>query len=129
MSLIKVSGSIRPVQVHRDYAKHGSKIRLFLFSDRLELYSPGALANTLTVDDLPYNQVTRNELLSRLLSEITLGDGMGGTVQRKHFLERRGEGVQIILDESSALSGKSTIYEMLGEELKLTIFAAKPLQE
>ena len=49
---------------HRDYAKHGSKIRLFLFSDRLELHSPGALANTLTVEEFPYNQATRNELLS-----------------------------------------------------------------
>ena len=58
--------------VHRDYSKAGSKIRLFMFTDRLELYSPGALANTLTVDDLRYNQATRNELLARLLSETTL---------------------------------------------------------
>ena len=34
--------------VHRDYSKSGSKIRLFMFADRLELYSPGALANTIT---------------------------------------------------------------------------------
>ena len=30
---------------HRDYAIAGSKIRLFLFADRLELYSPGKLPN------------------------------------------------------------------------------------
>ena len=53
--------------VHRDYSKGESKIRLFMFADRLELYSPGALANTLTVDDLPFRQATRNELLARLL--------------------------------------------------------------
>ena len=29
---------------HRDYSVHGSKIRLRLFSDRLELYSPGGAA-------------------------------------------------------------------------------------
>nr|VFJ94418.1 MAG: hypothetical protein BECKLFY1418A_GA0070994_10402 [Candidatus Kentron sp. LFY] len=29
---------------HRDYAIHGSKIRLHLFSDRLEVFSLGALA-------------------------------------------------------------------------------------
>ena len=83
--------------VHRDYSKTGSKIRLFMFTDRLELYSPGALANTLTVDDLRYNQATRNELLARLLSEITLDNSMGAQVIRQHFLERRGEGVGIIL--------------------------------
>ena len=115
--------------VHRDYSKSGSKIRLFMFTDRLELYSPGALANTLTVDDLPYNQATRNELLARLLSETTLDDDMGAKVVRRHFLERRGEGVGIILNESEQLSGKIPVYELFGKELRLTIFAAKSLQE
>ena len=114
--------------VHRDYSKTGSKIRLFMFADRLELYSPGALANTLTVEDLPYNQATRNELLARLLSETTLDDDMEAKVTRRHFLERRGEGVGIILNESSSLSGKTPLYELFGEELRLTIFAAESLQ-
>ena len=114
--------------VHRDYSKTGSKIRLFMFSDRLELYSPGALANTVTVDNLRYSQATRNELLARLLSEITLDDDMGKQVVRRHFLERRGEGVSIILNESEALSGKTPVYELFDEELRLTIFAAKPFQ-
>ena len=115
--------------VHRDYSKAGSKIRLFMFTDRLELYSPGALANTLTVDDLRYNQATRNELLARLLSETTLDHDMGAQVVRRHFLERRGEGVGIILNESERLSSKTPVYELFGEELRLTIFAAKSLQE
>ena len=112
--------------VHRDYSKTGSKIRLFMFSDRLELYSPGALANTVTVDNLRYSQATRNERLARLLSEITLDDDMGKQVVRRHFLERRGEGVSIIFNESEALSGKTPVYELFDEELRLTIFAAKP---
>ena len=115
--------------VHRDYSKAGSKIRLFMFTDRLELYSPGALANTLTVDDLRYNQATRNELLARLLSETTLDDNVGRQVARRHFLERRGEGVGIILNESEKLSGRTPLYELFGEELRLTIFAAKSLQD
>ena len=115
--------------VHRDYSKAGSKIRLFMFTDRLELYSPGALANSLTVDDLPYNQATRNELLASLLSETTLDDNMKKHVARRHFLERRGEGVGIILNESKALSGKTPLYELFGEELRLAIFAAKSLQD
>ncbi|MXV85240.1 transcriptional regulator, partial [Candidatus Poribacteria bacterium] len=115
--------------VHRDYSKHGSKIRLFMFTDRFELYSPGALANSLTIDKLPYNQATRNELLARLLSEITLDDDVEKQVKRRHFLEGRGEGVGIILNESEQLSGKIPVYELFNEELCLTIFAAKSLQE
>ena len=116
--------------VHRDYSKGGSKIRLFMFTDRLELYSPGALANTLTIDKLRYNQATRNELLVRLLSEITLDDDVEKQVKRRRFLEGRGEGVGIILTESEQLSGKIPVYELFNEELCLTIFAAKfPLEE
>ncbi len=114
--------------VHRDYSKSGSKIRLFMFADRLELYSPGALANTVTIEKLRYSQATRNELLSRLLSEITLDHDVGGQVKRRHFLERRGEGVGIILNESEHLSGKIPVYELINEELCLTMFAAKSLQ-
>ena len=112
--------------VHRDYSKTVSKIRLFMFDGRLELYSPGALANTVTVDNLRYSQATRNELLARLLSEIRLDDDMERQVKRKHFLERRGEGVGIILNESETLSRKTPVYEMFDEQLRLTIFAAKP---
>ncbi len=128
-SMRAVFEAITNAVVHRDYSKSGSKIRLFMFTDRLELYSPGALPNTVTIDKLPYSQATRNELLARLLSEITLDDHAGKQVKRRHFLERRGEGVGIILNESTQLSGKTPIYELHNEELCLTIFAAKSLQE
>ena len=115
--------------VHRDYSIHGSKIRLFMFADRLELCSPGLLANTLTVESLIDNQFTRNELLSRLLSELTLDNKIGQTVSRKYFLERRGEGVGIIIEESEKLSDVKPLYKQSGGELILTIYAAKSLQE
>ena len=115
--------------VHRDYSKTASKIRLFMFANRLELYSPGALANTVTVENLLYSQATRNELLARLLSETTLDDDVGEKVVRRHFLERRGEGVGIILNESEKLSQKLPVYEVFDEELCLTIFAAKPREK
>ena len=61
--------------------------------------------------------------------EITVEDNVGRQVARRYFLERRGEGVGIILDESAALSGKVPVYEQIDETLHLTIFAAKSLQE
>ena len=39
-------------------------------------------------------------------------------------MERRGEGVSIILNESTALSGKTPHYAMRAGELQLTIYAA-----
>ena len=81
---------------HRDYAIAGSKIRLFLFTDRLELYSPGRLPNTLTLDDMPYRTFTRNQLLASFLSRVR--SKRTGQV----FLESRGEGVQKILEDGEA---------------------------
>jgi len=86
--------------VHRDYSIHGSKIRLFMFVDRLQIYSPGALANTLTVESLIDDQFTRNELLTLLLYEIAVERSIVQTGERKIYLERRGEGVGIIFQES-----------------------------
>ena len=110
--------------VHRDYSLYGSKIRLFLFNDRLELYSPGALPNSLTLDSLPLRQVTRNEALASLLARLWLaGDGIVG---RQHFLERRGEGVPIIIRETEKLAGAKPVYRMIDDaELLLTLPASK----
>ncbi len=51
---------------HRDYSMAGSKVRMRLFDDRLELYSHGLLANTMTPESLAYRQTTRNETITSL---------------------------------------------------------------
>ena len=115
--------------MHRDYAKTTSKIRLFMFADRLELCVPGTLANALTIKSLPHRQATRNELLVTLLARVTIADdSISHHADRKNFLELRGEGVGIILDTSEQTSGKKPLYEMIDEELRLTIFA-RPSEE
>ena len=112
--------------VHRDYAVTGSHIRLFLFNDRLELYSPGGLCNSMTPADLRTSQFTRNELLASRLGQCPVGDVMGSG-DRRYFIERRGEGVGVIEDETFALTGARPRFELRGErELVLTIPAASP---
>lgn len=115
---------------HRDYAIHGSKIRLRIFSDRLELFSPGALPNTMSVDSMPERQASRNETITSLLARCPILNLTGLATERATFMDRRGEGVPLILGRSEALSGRTPEYVLIdGEELKLTIFAANPLAE
>ena len=110
---------------HRDYSIYGSKIRLHIFSDRLELYSPGTIPNTMTIESLPLRQSSRNELLSSLLARCAMNFDAPGS-KRIYIMDKRGEGVPIILTESEELSGIRPIYELIDDaELKLTIFAAK----
>ncbi|MEO5372204.1 MAG: putative DNA binding domain-containing protein [Magnetococcus sp. DMHC-1] len=131
-SLRAVFEAVVNAVAHRDYAIAGSKIRLFMFDDRLELYSPGALPNTLTIDSLPLRQVTRNELLTTLLarSPVANEDEARHNLPRQFFMDKRGDGVPIILDESFRNSGKWPVYRLLDDtELLLTIPAADPEQQ
>lgn len=106
---------------HRDYSIAGARIRLHLFGDRLELYVPGALANTLTPDSLHLRQASRNELIVSLLARCPAPTGVG----RVHMMDRRGDGVPIIRQESRELSGRLPEYTLIDEsELRLVIRAA-----
>lgn len=107
---------------HRDYAMHGARIRLHLFADRLELSTPGGLPNSLTVDSMEANSITRNETLVNLLSRYYPADPVS---KRQNLIERRGEGVPTILTASENLSLRRPRYEQIDHtELKLTIYAA-----
>jgi predicted HTH transcriptional regulator len=110
---------------HRDYSIYGSKIRLHIFSDRLELYSPGTIPNTMTIESLPLRQSSRNELLGSLLARCRMNVDAEGS-KRIYIMDKRGEGVPIILMESEKLSGIRPEYLLIDDaELRLTIFAAR----
>lgn len=114
---------------HRDYAVAGSKIRFFMFDDRLEIYSPGALPNTLTIESMALRQATRNELITSLLAETPVAETLGN-IGRGFFMEKRGDGVPIILYESEKLSGKRPMYSLIDDsELLLILFAARKDQD
>lgn len=109
---------------HRDYSVSGSKIRFFMFDDRLEIYSPGALPNTVTVDNIRHRQSTRNELITSLLAETPVAKVIGG-IGRDFYMEKRGDGIGIIMDESEHLSEKKPVYKLIDDsELLLTIYSA-----
>ncbi len=112
--------------VHRDYSIKNAKIRLFVFEDRIELYSPGALPNTLAIESIRSRQATRNETLASILRRLAVGD-IPGAGSREYFMEQRGEGVPVIYTETRDLTGRDPDYELLdGAELRLTIPASSP---
>ncbi len=110
--------------VHRDYSIRGSKIRLSMFADRLEIQSPGSLPNNLTVESMETRQVTRNEALTSVLARLPVG-GIQGSQERQYFMERRGDGVPIIRRETQELCGQLPAYRVIDDaEVRLTIPAA-----
>ena len=113
---------------HRDYSVRGSKIRLHLFADRIELSSPGGLPDNMSVETLAYRQASRNETIASLLAKCAVPAGIVGLdTPRETLMDRRGEGVATILDRSEQLSGKRPVYQLFDDaELRLTIYAATP---
>ena len=112
---------------HRDYSMRGSRIRLSMFEDRLEIQSPGALPNNLTVDGMEVRQATRNQTLASVLGRMPVG-GVRGSEDRRYFMERRGDGVPIILRETRALCGKPPEYRVIDDSEVLLVIPAAPLE-
>jgi predicted HTH transcriptional regulator len=110
---------------HRDYSRPAQRIRLFMFRDRLEINTPGALPNSMTLESMTQISAPRNEVIASLFARyFPVEEPLFGKTQ---LMDKRGAGVQMILTRSEALSGRRPVYENLDDmELKLTIFAAPP---
>lgn len=109
--------------VHRDYSIHQACIRLHLFQDRLEVFSPGAIPNTMTIDSMALRQFSRNDLLASLLARCPLKDD--AEYGRTFIMDRRGEGVPIIISETIRISGRQPIFKMIDEaEVLVTLPSA-----
>ena len=70
--------------VHRDYLLSGTDIELSIYSDRLEVVSPGRLANGITPDRMRSGcRSARNELLKDVMRDYGYLEHMGMGIPRK----------------------------------------------
>lgn len=79
-------GAVRETLVnavsHRDYTIRGEGIRIALFGDRLECYSPGRLPGHMTVQNIVEERFSRNETLVQVLSDFGLIERLGYGIDR-----------------------------------------------
>jgi ATP-dependent DNA helicase RecG len=104
---------------HRDYSLEGSFIQIRLFSDRLEVQSPGGLGGHLTVDNIVYEQYTRNPHIVRLLEDFG-------------YVERRGLGVDRMIQAMNAVGRQPPVFEDRGSSFWVTLRGSpsrRPLTE
>ncbi len=110
---------------HRDYSISGRRIRLSMFNDRLEIDSPGALPNGMTITNMEASQATRNEVIASVFGRLSVGD-VPGSENRQFLMERRGDGVMIIVRRTRETAGRPPVYALIDESnLQLTIPAAE----
>jgi len=79
--------------VHRRYDNQGDHIRIKMFDDRLEIYSPGALPASVTLENIREERYSRNPKLAAALTQYKWvresNEGVGRIFQEMHdyFLE------------------------------------------
>jgi ATP-dependent DNA helicase RecG len=67
---------------HRDYSIRGEGIRLLMFSNRLEVYSPGRLPGHVTLHNLKDERYSRNEAIVAVLSDMGYIERLGYGIDR-----------------------------------------------
>ncbi len=67
---------------HRDYAIRGDEIRVLLFSDHIEVYSPGKLPGHVTVDNIVEERFSRNEVIAQVLADLGFIERLGYGIDR-----------------------------------------------
>ncbi len=55
---------------HRDYSQKGEHIKVIMYDDRLEIFSPGKLPNIVDLKNMKYTRYSRNPIIARVLSEL-----------------------------------------------------------
>ena len=94
--------------VHRNYAITGSRIRIFMYHDRIECISPGRLPNTVTVEKLRSGvSYASNPILLKFMDNL-------------RYIDRLGRGFPMIFREMQQLGKAVDVYEF-GEELRVVI--------
>lgn len=81
--------------IHRQYIQQGTEIHIDMYDDRVEITSPGGMVEGGNIQNKDIDEITsarRNPVIADLF-------------HRMKFMERRGSGLQKIVDETAKLPG------------------------
>ena len=100
--------------VHRNYSISGSKIRVFMYDDRIEFKSPGRLPNTVTIEKMKIGvSYARNPFLVKYMENM-------------RYIDQLGRGIPMILKKMKEAGAKEPLLMEQGEEFVVTIYTTEP---
>lgn len=96
--------------VHRNYSITGSKIRIFMFDDRIEFHSPGKLPNTVTIDKMKIGvSYARNPFLVKYMENM-------------RYIDQLGRGIPMIIKAMKDIGAREPQLKEIGEKFIITIY-------
>jgi ATP-dependent DNA helicase RecG len=87
--------------MHRDWFMEGANVFVEIYTDRIEISSPGGLPKGMKLSDLGKKSIRRNALIADLLHRIT-------------FIEKAGTGIKRMREEARAQHCPAPIFEENG---------------
>ena len=96
---------------HRDYNVQGDSIHLNIFTDRLEVQSPGGLPGPVTLDNLLVARFSRNAVIVQVLSDLG-------------YVERLGYGLDRVMSVMRGNNLRPPRFEEVAGCFKATLFGA-----
>jgi len=96
---------------HRDYSIRGEGIRLLMYHDRLEVYSPGRLPGHVTLANLKDERYSRNEAIVAVLSDLG-------------YIERLGYGIDRMIATMQEAGLPAPLFEETTAGFKVTLSSA-----
>ncbi|MFA6816767.1 MAG: RNA-binding domain-containing protein [Lentisphaeria bacterium] len=82
ISQIALEELLQNALTHRDYSKN-APVKILIFDNRVEIVSPGALPNSLTIENIKMgNAVVRNNLIVSYSSKLMKYRGLGSGITR-----------------------------------------------
>ena len=94
--------------VHRNYSIHGSAVRIFMFSDRIEFISPGKLPNTITIEKIRDGvSYAVNPVIVKFMENL-------------RYIDKLGRGIPMVCKEAEKL-GKNITFKEFGEEFRILL--------
>lgn len=87
--------------MHRDWSIEGANVFVEIYSDRIEVSSPGGLPKGMTLADLGRKSIRRNALIADLLHRIS-------------FIEKAGTGIRRIREDARAQGCPEPQFDVTG---------------
>ncbi len=98
---------------HRDYNLQGDNTHLNIFSDRIEVQSPGNLPGPVNLDNLLEARFSRNPVIVQILSDLG-------------FVERLGYGLDRVVNVMRKSGLRRPHFEEIGGTFRVTLYGEAP---
>lgn len=95
---------------HRDYNLQGDMVHIHIFSDRIEIHSPGGLPGPMNLENLLEARFSRNPVILQVLAD------MG-------FVERLGFGLNRVVEVMRSQRLRPPRFEEIAGSFRVTLFA------